>query len=263
MKVVCYRYAQTRRYGVVEDDDVFDGGTSISAVTRGRRVGLLADLHTFAPIINPGKIIAVGLNYRKHAAEAGVEVPGQPILFSKFSTAIVGPGAPITLPELSEEVDLEAELAVVIGRECRGVKSAEALEYVFGYTCLNDVSARDIQRLDGQWTRAKSFDSFCPIGPWIVTSDEIPDPQALGIRSLLNGLVMQDAATSSMVFSVAELIAFAAEAITLMPGDIIATGTPDGVGVGRNPPVFLRPGDVVRVEIGGIGVLENPVVGGV
>lgn len=262
MRVVCYGDAQARRYGVVEGIDVFDGGTSITAISRGPRVGPLAELPIFAPVINPGKIIAVGLNYRQHAAEAGAEVPRQPILFSKFPTAIVGPGAPISLPAIAKEVDLEAELAVVIGRECRGVSSAEALDYVFGYTCLNDVSARDIQRLDGQWTRAKSFDSFCPMGPWAVTSNEIPDPQSLSIRSILNGFVMQDASTSAMVFSVAELVAFAAEAMTLMPGDIIATGTPDGVGVGRNPPVFLRPGDTVRVEIEGIGMLENPVVGG-
>jgi 2,4-didehydro-3-deoxy-L-rhamnonate hydrolase len=211
------------------------------------------------PIDRPGKIVCVGLNYRDHAAESNLTLPSRPLLFAKWQTALIGPGEDIVLPPVSDEVDYEAELGVVIGRRARRVSAGDALEYVAGYLCVNDVSARDVQMGDGQWTRGKSFDSFCPIGPELVAADRIADPQALGIRCLVNGEALQDSSTAEMVFSVAEVIAFASEAITLEPGDLIATGTPAGVGFARTPPVFLRDGDEVTVEIDGIGSLTNPV----
>jgi 2-keto-4-pentenoate hydratase/2-oxohepta-3-ene-1,7-dioic acid hydratase in catechol pathway len=210
------------------------------------------------PINRPGKIICVGLNYRDHAAESNAPVPSRPLLFAKWETALIGPGAEIVLPSVSEEVDYEAELGVVIGRRARGVSVDGALDHVVGYLCVNDVSARDVQMGDGQWTRGKSFDTFCPIGPRLVPAERI-DPQALGIRCLVNGEALQDSTTAEMIFSVAEVIAFASEAITLEPGDLIATGTPAGVGFARNPPIFLRDGDEVTVEIDGVGSLTNPV----
>jgi 2-keto-4-pentenoate hydratase/2-oxohepta-3-ene-1,7-dioic acid hydratase in catechol pathway len=210
------------------------------------------------PIDRPGKIICVGLNYRDHAAESNAPAPTRPLLFAKWETALIGPGAEIVLPAVSGEVDYEAELGVVIGRRARGASVEDALDHVAGYLCVNDVSARDVQMGDGQWTRGKSFDTFCPIGPRLVPADGI-DPQALGIRCLLNGEPLQDSTTAEMIFSVAEVISFASEAITLEPGDLIATGTPAGVGFARTPPIFLRDGDEVTVEIDGIGSLTNPV----
>jgi 2,4-didehydro-3-deoxy-L-rhamnonate hydrolase len=213
------------------------------------------------PIPWPSKIIAVGLNYYDHALESAMEVPERPLLFAKWPNALIGDGEPIRLPAATREVDFEAELAVVIGVPVREPLSAErALEVVAGYTCLNDVSARDAQFADGQWTRGKSFDTFCPVGPELVPAREIPDPQALRVRCLLNGEVMQDAPTTDMIFSVAEVIAYVSASISLEPGDLIATGTPPGVGFARTPPVYLKPGDVVAVDIAGVGTLTNPVV---
>lgn len=214
---------------------------------------------TIARPFVPGNIVCVGLNYREHALEGNTPPPEQPVLFAKWTSAVIGPGDPIVLPPDTQKVDYEAELAVVIGQRCRGVTAGEALEYVAGYTCMNDVSARDFQRGDGQWTRAKSQDTFAPLGPWLVTSDEIADPQTLGIRCTLNGKNMQNSNTRDMIFSVRELIAFISRGITLHPGDLISTGTPQGVGFARKPPVFLQPGDQVVVEIDGIGQLSNPV----
>jgi 2,4-didehydro-3-deoxy-L-rhamnonate hydrolase len=214
------------------------------------------------PIDRPGKIVCVGLNYRDHAAESNAPVPSRPLLFAKWETALIGPGAEIVLPPVSDEVDYEAELGVVIGQRARGVSVDRALDHIAGYLCVNDVSARDVQMGDGQWTRGKSFDTFCPIGPRLVPAEGI-DPQALGIRCLVNGEALQDSTTAEMIFSVAEVIAFASEAITLESGDLIATGTPAGVGFARNPPIFLRDGDEVTVEIDGIGSLTNPVRAGV
>lgn len=211
------------------------------------------------PIDRPGKIICVGLNYRDHADEQGVAAPDQPILFAKWQTALVGPGEPIVLLPVTREVDYEAELGVVIGARVRRISAEQALEAVRGYVCVNEVSARDLQFADGQWTRAKSIDTFCPVGPRLVPRNEIADPQALRIRCILNGGVMQDSSTAAMIFSVAEVIAFASETMTLEPGDLIATGTPAGVGFTRNPPVFLQDGDEVTVEIEGLGALTNPV----
>ncbi len=213
-----------------------------------------------APISRPEKIVCVGLNYFAHAAEQDVQPPERPLLFAKWPNALIGPGEPILLPPISTQVDFEAELGVVIGETIRGVSVENALEAVAGYICVNDVSARDLQFSDGQWTRGKSLDSFCPVGPQLVPAGEIADPQALRIRSILNGEAMQDSTTARMMFGVAELIAFVSQAITLVQGDLIATGTPEGVGVFRDPPVFLQPGDEITVEIEGVGTLTNPVV---
>jgi 2,4-didehydro-3-deoxy-L-rhamnonate hydrolase len=215
-----------------------------------------ADL--LAPVPRPGKVVAIGRNYREHAEEEGVEPPAAPLIFSKWSSSVVGPGAEIRWdPGLTAQVDYEAELAVVIGRRTRRVAVADALDHVLGYTCLNDVSARDLQFGDGQWTRGKSLDTFCPMGPVLVTGDELGDPQDLAIRCSVDDEVVQDARTSQMYFSVAEIISHCSMAFTLEPGDIVATGTPSGVGVFRKPPRFLREGDRVSVEIEGIGILEN------
>ena len=210
------------------------------------------------PFARPSKIVCVGLNYRDHAEESGMEIPKWPLLFAKWPSSLIGPGAPIVLPEQAKDVDYEAELGVVIGKRAQRVPVEEALEYVAGYCCANEVSARDIQFADGQWTRGKSLDTFGPVGP-ITPADRVPDPQALRIRCLLNGEVVQDSSTSQMIFTVAEVIAFVSDGITLEPGDLILTGTPPGVGLGRKPPVYLEDGDEVTIEIEGIGSLTNPV----
>lgn len=210
------------------------------------------------PFERPGKIVAVGLNYRGHADEQGAQVPERPLLFAKWQTALIGPGEPIVLPAISASIDYEAELGVVLGERVQGVAAADALAAVRGYVCANDVTARDLQRADRQFTRAKSLDTFCPVGE-LVPAAAVPDPQALRIRCLVNGELRQDSTTADMIFSVAELIAFVSEAITLEPGDLLLTGTPPGVGVFRDPPVFLADGDEVVVEIDGVGRLANPV----
>ena len=208
--------------------------------------------------LRPGTIVAIGRNYREHAAEEGVDPPAAPLIFAKLRSSVVGPGDEIRWdPGMTAQVDYEAELAVVIGTRARRVALEDALDHVFGYTCLNDVSARDLQFGDGQWIRGKSLDTFCPIGPVIVTADEIPDPQALEIRTTVNGELLQDASTAQMYFGVAELVSYCSTAFTLEPGDVIATGTPSGVGVFRKPPRFLGDGDRVVVEIERIGRLEN------
>lgn len=211
-----------------------------------------------APVPRPGKVIAVGLNYHRHAAEQGSRPPQSPILFAKFTTSVVGSGATIEWdPDLTAAVNLEAELGVVIGRTARHVARDEALDHVLGYTCLDDVTARDLQESDRQWVRGKSLDTFCPMGPVLVTADEIADPGSLHIRGLRNGEVMQDASTSDLIFGVPELIAFCSQAFTLEPGDVIATGTPSGVGWFRDPKILLHDGDEVTIEIEGIGRLVN------
>jgi 2-keto-4-pentenoate hydratase/2-oxohepta-3-ene-1,7-dioic acid hydratase in catechol pathway len=211
------------------------------------------------PIDRPGKIICVGLNYAGHARETSLELPAQPVLFGKWDNVLIGPGEPIVLPgAVDDKIDWEAELGVVIGRRVRDVSKEDALETVRSYVCFNDVSARGLQRMDGQWTRGKSPDTFGPVGEPVPAS-EIPDPQVLGIRAIVNGETMQDSNTADMVFSVAELIAFISEVITLEPGDLIATGTPGGIGASRKPPIFLRDGDIVTVEIDGLPSLTNPV----
>ena len=209
--------------------------------------------------VRPSKIIAIGQNYYDHVREQNAAMPDRPIVFTKFPTTIIGPGDEIRWePALSDKIDWEAELAVVIGRTARRVRSEAAYDYVFGYTVANDVTARDIQRSDGQWVRGKSLDTFCPLGPWIVTRDEIPEPHGLPIRTHVNGQVMQNSHTDQLIFRVPTLIEFLSRAFTLLPGDLILTGTPPGVGAYGNPQVFLKDGDVVTVEVEGIGSLTNP-----
>jgi 2-keto-4-pentenoate hydratase/2-oxohepta-3-ene-1,7-dioic acid hydratase in catechol pathway len=213
--------------------------------------------------IQPCAILCIGLNYRQHAAETKSKIPDQPILFMKSPGAVQNPGDPILIPThlASHQVDYECELAVVIGKRCKNVSPAEALQYVAGYTCGNDVSARDWQKFHGggQWCRGKTFDTFCPLGPVLVTPGEIPNPNALRLRTLVNGEVLQDSNTADMIFDVPTLIAFLSGSTTLLPGTVILTGTPQGVGMARTPPRWLQAGDTVEIEIGSIGTLANPV----
>jgi 2,4-didehydro-3-deoxy-L-rhamnonate hydrolase len=211
------------------------------------------------PIERPGKIVCVGLNYRDHAEEQGTPLPQAPLLFAKWQNALIGPGEPIVIPPIVTKCDYEAELGVVIGATVRDVSAENALEAVAGYICVNDVSARDLQFADSQWTRGKSPDTFCPVGPRLVPRDEVPDPQELSIRAVLNGETVQESSTSNMVFGVADLIAYITQTITLEPGDLIATGTPAGVGAFREPPLYMQPGDEITVEIERLGSLTNPV----
>jgi len=220
----------------------------------------LSDITLLAPVTHPGKIIAVGLNYRDHAIETKQPIPTSPIIFAKFTSSINGPEGVVVLPPDDPQGDYEAELAAVIGRKAKAATESDALTYVAGYMPLNDVSARRWQFADKQWVRGKSCDTFCPTGPWLTTRDAVPDPHSLAIRMRVNGVIVQNSNTSNLIFGIPALIAFISAAITLDPGDIIATGTPDGVGVFRNPPVFLRPGDVMEVDIEGLGVLRNRVV---
>jgi 2,4-diketo-3-deoxy-L-fuconate hydrolase len=211
------------------------------------------------PIERPGKIVCVGLNYRDHAEEQGLEPPAEPLFFAKFTTSLIGPGDPIVIPPFVSQCDYEAELGVLIGARVKNVSRENALEAVRGYLCANDVSARDLQFGDGQWTRGKSIDTFGPVGP-LVPRDQVPDPHALAIRAIVSGEVRQDSTTANLVFGVDELIARASQAFTLEPGDLLLTGTPAGVGVFRDPPRLLQPGDEVTIEIEAIGSLTNPVV---
>ena len=232
------------------------------AVTEATAKGWLtrrAEAYWLAPVPRPGKVICIGLNYRDHAAESNMAIPERPVVFSKFSTAVIAPGEPVVLPSTSAQVDYEAELAVVIGRRAKNVSTNSALHCVLGYTAFNDVSARDFQFADGQWQRGKSCDTFAPMGPFIVTPDEIPDPHKLSIKLRLNGKTMQDSNTDQLIFGIPELIAFLSETITLEPGDVIATGTPPGVGFARKPAVFLKHGDEMEVEIEKIGTLNSQV----
>ena len=216
------------------------------------------------PVPDPQKVICVGLNYASHAAETGGKVGSEPVIFCKFPTTLRGHGQPIELPEVSAEVDYEAELVVVIGREAKNIREQDAGDFVAGYCCGHDVSARDWQKgkPGRQWLLGKSFDSFAPLGPWLVTPDEVPEPGNLRIQLRLNGQTMQDSRTSDLIFPIAYLISYLSKVCTLLPGDLIFTGTPPGVGMARKPPVFLQPGDKVEVEIEHLGVLENPVISG-
>jgi 2-keto-4-pentenoate hydratase/2-oxohepta-3-ene-1,7-dioic acid hydratase in catechol pathway len=222
--------------------------------------GETAEVRRLLAPVQPVNVIAIGLNYRRHAAEGGAQIPGEPLIFVKLTTSVIGPGDPIVLPASApDEVDYEAELAVVIGKTARKVSEAEALQYVLGYTCANDVSARDCQvRRDKQWSRAKGFDTFCPLGPCLVIDPKV-NPNAYPIKTRLNDQVMQNSNTADMIFPVPFLVSYLSHQFTLLPGTVIVTGTPEGVGCARKPPVFLRPGDTISVEIDGIGVLTNPV----
>jgi 2-keto-4-pentenoate hydratase/2-oxohepta-3-ene-1,7-dioic acid hydratase in catechol pathway len=284
MKFVNFSHGEGSRLGLVKGDQVIDltrasegrlpadmltflqqGQTALELAGRLERSAgadaALAEVRVLAPLTNPSKVVAIGLNYMDHCREQNVAPPKAPIIFAKFPSSIVGPGDAIRWdPALTGEVDFEAELGVVIGRTARNVAEAEALDYVAGYTICHDVSARDLQIGDGQWIRGKSMDTFCPLGPYLVTRDEIPDPHHLAIRCIVNETVMQDSNTAEMIFNIPHLIAFASRAFTLLPGDIIATGTPNGVGLFRSPKIFLKDGDVVTIEIEGLGRLTNPCV---
>ena len=214
------------------------------------------------PIELPSKIVCVGLNYRDHAEEQGVELPSAPLLFAKWPNTLIGPGEPIVIPPVVTKCDYEAELGVVIGSRVSRVSKENALEAVRGYICANDVSARDLQFGDGQWTRGKSPDTFCPVGPAVVPASEIPNPHDLRIRAIVSGEVLQDSTTANLIFGVDEIISHASQTITFEPGDLILTGTPAGVGVFRDPQRLLQPGDEVTIEIEGVGSITNPVVAG-
>ncbi len=264
---------------LAEDPDLAE---TREALGRARAAGLTGvpagELRLVAPL-EPGKIVCIGHNYRAHVLEQGLPIPARPTLFAKFANAVVGDGEAIVRPDVTGALDLEVELAVVVGRRMRRVAAADALDDVAGYCVANDISARDLQgakpalregeRGDGQWLRAKGSDTFLPLGPAVVTADEVADPADLRVRSWRvpaagpdagREVVMQDGRTSDMIFGIAELLEFISAVITLEPGDIVVTGTPSGVGVFRDPPVFLEPGDVVRVEVEGLGALVNPVV---
>jgi 2-keto-4-pentenoate hydratase/2-oxohepta-3-ene-1,7-dioic acid hydratase in catechol pathway len=249
---------------------ILEGGTALlkkveQAVQKPTAVKIdRAKAKCLAPVPDPHKIICLGLNYRDHAAESGSPIPKEPILFSKYATSLIGDGDAIVLPPVSQEVDYEAELVIVVGKGGKNIKAGSAHDHVAGYTVGHDVSARDWQlKKDGkQWMVGKTFDTFAPVGPVLVTADEVKDPHNLPIRLRLNGQVMQDSTTKQMIFSVGETIAYLSQVFTLQPGDLIFTGTPPGVGFARKPPVFLKGGDVVEVEIEGLGVLRNPVVQG-
>jgi 2-keto-4-pentenoate hydratase/2-oxohepta-3-ene-1,7-dioic acid hydratase in catechol pathway len=260
LKIVRYTHRGREGVGVVSDGAVLPAGNELSApIPVGDPIPLGA-VGLLPPVPRSAKIICVGRNYADHAAEDGESVPASPLIFAKLPNSLAGPGDRIVIPQISDRVDFEAELGVVIGVRARRVPVTAARAHILGYTCVNDVSARDLQMSDQQWTRGKSLDTFCPVGPWIVTTDEIPDPQALNLRCLLNGEVMQHASTAEMVFDVDSLVSFISQGITLEPGDLIATGTPAGSASGSRRGTW-SPGDIVRVEIERIGYLENPVAG--
>ncbi|HZA83453.1 MAG TPA: fumarylacetoacetate hydrolase family protein [Actinomycetes bacterium] len=253
-------------FGRVEDAAVVPMGPSLvdflAFGTQGTATGRprpLAEVPLLAPVPRPGKIICVGLNYRDHARETGQDIPKEPVLFPKYANSVVGHGADVVVPPEADMIDYEAELAVVVGRRASRVAEADALDHVAGYACANDVSARSLQFRSPHWLLGKAIDTFLPLGPQLVTADEVPDPQALGIRCLVNGEVRQSSDTGQMVFGVAELISFISRTITLEPGDLLVTGTPSGVGMAADPPRFLRPGDRMRVEIDGLGTLDNTI----
>ena len=253
--MVIIRYSSTAgpAYGLVENHVVYAlEGDVFGAFQKGKEVGRLENVTLLAPL-QPGKIMAIGRNYAEHAREHGADIPREPLLFLKATSAVIGPDEPIVLTPLSEQVEHEAELALVIGKRAKNVPEDKAWEIVLGVTCSNDVTARDLQRSDGQWSRAKGFDTFCPLGPWIVTHLKPEDIGDLGITCRVNGAMKQIGSTRDMIFPPARLIAHITAAMTLFPGDVIMTGTPAGVGP-------LKAGDVVEVEVEGIGVLRNPVV---
>jgi len=281
MRLVSYRADGALRAGVVTDAGVVDaaslsprwssvrailaeGPAALAAVAEAasvaQPVGALEDLELGPPVPDPDKIICLGLNYRDHAEESGLPLPTTPLLFAKFRNSLIGPADPIVLPARGEQFDYEAELAVVIGARAKDVAAEDALAHVAGVMAFNDVTARDVQHATSQWTAGKAIDTFGPCGPSLVLLDEIADVQDLRVRARVNGDPVQDGTTRDMIFGVAQTIAFVSSLMTLEPGDVIATGTPAGVGISRDPQVLLGDGDVVEVEIDGVGTLRNPVV---
>ena len=270
MKLITFTHNSRTHLGEIIDDEVYVLSASDTlrmheliwrGVTPSRTSQHfpLSEVTIHAPL-RPGKIIAIGRNYAEHAKETGNEPPPRPLIFAKFPSAVIDPGATITWNDsITKEVDWEVELAVIIGKKTRNVSEEEALDYVFGYTVANDVSARDLQlRTDGQWTRGKSLDTFCPMGPEIVTRDEIDDPQNLNLKTMVNDKVMQDGNTKDMIFNIRYLIHYCSQMFTLEPADVILTGTPPGVGEGRDPKVYLKDGDLVTCSVEGIGEISNP-----
>ncbi len=267
MKLATFTHNGRHRIGAIEGDTVYvmawqDDMRQLirRGITPSRtyeRVPL-AEATLKAPLI-PGKIIAIGRNYADHAAETGSDLPAKPLIFAKLPSAVIGQGEPITWRKsITEQVDWEAELAVIIGKRAKDVSEEDAFNHIYGYCAANDVTARDLQNGDGQWTRGKGLDTFCPLGPFIVTRDEIDDPQKLALKTTVNGKVMQNSNTKDMVFKIPQLIAYISQMFTLEPGDMILTGTPSGVGTGMKPPVFLADGDSVTVSVEGIGEITNP-----
>jgi 2-keto-4-pentenoate hydratase/2-oxohepta-3-ene-1,7-dioic acid hydratase in catechol pathway len=251
-------------FGRIDGDNVITMGPDLleyleTGQSKDGQVRALGDVHLKAPVARPRKILCIGLNYRDHALETGQAIPERPIVFTKFANSVIGPGESIRVPRVAGDIDYEAELGVVIGARCFDVSQSDALGSVAGYVCLNDVSSRSLQFETGQWTRGKAVDTFLPMGPWILTADEVSDPQSLSIKCSVNGDVRQNSNTTEMIFGVAELVSFLSQTITLEPGDVIATGTPPGVGMAAHPPRWLASGDVVSVEIEGLGTLENTV----
>jgi 2-keto-4-pentenoate hydratase/2-oxohepta-3-ene-1,7-dioic acid hydratase in catechol pathway len=262
MKIIRYEDPSGAfRYGCEQSDGkIFElGGDLFGSLQPTEKTAEIK--RRLAPVA-PSNLIGIGLNYRRHAEESGAKIPERPIVFIKLLNSLQNPGDPIELPSSSQEVDYECELAVVIGKSCRNVTSENSLQYVLGYTCANDVSARDWQLKwgGGQWCRGKSFDTFCPLGPVLVTPDEIPNPNDLKIQTILNSDIVQDWNTNDMIFDVPALISFLSQDTTLIPGTVILTGTPHGVGMAAKPPRYLRPGDTVSISVEKIGSLTNPVV---
>lgn len=265
MKLATFRAPDGSVYaGTIEREKITAAAPDMISFIEGQRSGgpwfALGDVKLLAPVPRPPKLICVGLNYRDHAQEVGLEIPKVPTIFSKFSSAVIGPGEPIVLPRVSEKPDYEAEFAFVIGRGGRYIPASSAMEHVFGYTIVNDVSARDFQMATSQWLMGKTFDTFAPMGPWIVTADEIADPHALDISLEIGGETLQESNTRELIFKIPELIEFISKVVTLEPGDVVITGTPAGVGFSRKPPRFLRPGDEVAIYVHGIGMLRNRVI---
>ncbi len=271
MKLASYRWKDETHCGVFSDGRLYRLGSRIAEFLRGAQPPQLPDLGSLpsaaleevqllAPVPDPEKIICIGLNYREHAREAGLEAPKYPMFFAKYRNALAGPYDPIVLPRVTNKVDYEAELAVVMGKTGKHIPEERALEYVAGYMALNDVSARDFQRRTSQFLQGKTFDTFAPCGPFLVTADEVLDPHALAVRLRLNGQLMQDSSTRDFIFTIPQLIAYLSDIFTFAPGDIISTGTPQGVGYVRKPPVYLKSGDMVEVEVEQAGTLRNPVV---
>jgi 2-keto-4-pentenoate hydratase/2-oxohepta-3-ene-1,7-dioic acid hydratase in catechol pathway len=267
MKLVTFvRNGAAPEAGIVTGDQVAGLGMDMIAVCAAGRIPApsgasypLSSVKILAPVPRPPKVICVGLNYRDHAAESRSEIPTVPTIFNKFPNVVIGPGDPIVLPKASRKPDYEAEFAFVIGKGGRHIPADRAMEHVFGYTIINDVSARDFQTATTQWLMGKTFDTFCPMGPWIVTADEIPDPHALDISLEIGGEILQKSNTREMIFSLPRVIEYVSTAVTLEPGDVFATGTPAGVGFARRPPRWLKPGETVTVRVSGIGDLTNPV----
>jgi 2-keto-4-pentenoate hydratase/2-oxohepta-3-ene-1,7-dioic acid hydratase in catechol pathway len=281
MKLATFTHRGDTRIGVVEGDEMLDLAAAApdlprdmlafleagpealhaarAAMAGGPRLAM-ADVHLEAPIARPPKFLAVGLNYADHVAEAGLEPPQHPTIFNKQSTCVVGPTDPIHVPAVSHVLDYEGELGFVIGRRCRHVSRDDARDVIAGYLVVDDVSVRDWQLRVPTWTMGKSFDTHGPIGPWIVTPDELPDPHQLRLRTWVNGDLRQDSSTKELIFDCFTLVEHLSTAFTLEPGDVVATGTPSGVGIGMKPPQLLVSGDVVRIEIEGIGEIENPVI---